>query len=135
MGEWDAATSTEPLPAVEFIVSRIFVHPQFTAANLRNNIAILRLSTPVQLGQVPTITTACLPSTVVTGIRCWVAGEIKLNLSNLNTGLVSTFYCFNYNSFKKKGGAEMIFQTTELIRRFRKKSTFHSSIRTLVRIS
>lgn len=100
MGEWDAATSTEPLAAVEFIVSRIFVHPQFTATNLRNNIAILRLSTSVQLGQVPTITTACLPSTLVTGIRCWVAGKIKLSWSTLNTGLVSTFYCFDNTFFE-----------------------------------
>lgn len=76
MGEWDASVSTEPIAAQEFNVARIFVHPQYTAANLKNDIAILRLATPVQLGQVPTITTACIPSTVVSSIRCWVAGEI-----------------------------------------------------------
>lgn len=75
MGEWDASSSTEPLAAQEFNVARIFIHPQYTATNLRNDIAILRLATPVQLGQVPTITTACIPSTVVSSIRCWVAGE------------------------------------------------------------
>lgn len=57
LGEWDATSASEPIPAQEFQVSRVFVHPQFTASNLRNNIAILRLSSPVQLGQTPSITT------------------------------------------------------------------------------
>lgn len=52
MGEWDAATATEPFAAQEYNVARIFVHPQYTAANLKNNVAILRLSTSVILGQV-----------------------------------------------------------------------------------
>jgi len=76
LGEWDAASSNEPIAAQEFIVSRIFIHPQYVAASLRNDIAILRLTNAVTLGQVPTITTACLPASVVTSqnIRCWVAG-------------------------------------------------------------
>lgn len=82
MGEWDASSSTEPIPAQEFQVVRIFVHPQYTASNLRNDVAILRLQTPVQLGQVPTITTACLPSTVLSNIRCWVAGWGRIDFSN-----------------------------------------------------
>lgn len=52
MGEWDASTNTEPIPAQEFQVARIFIHPQFQATNLRNDVALLRLATPVQLGQV-----------------------------------------------------------------------------------
>jgi secreted trypsin-like serine protease len=52
MGEWDAATATEPFAAQEYQVARIFIHPQYTAANLKNNVAILRLATPVVLGQV-----------------------------------------------------------------------------------
>jgi hypothetical protein len=52
IGEWDAATATEPFGALEYNVARIFVHPQYTAANLRNNVAILRLANPVVLGQV-----------------------------------------------------------------------------------
>lgn len=51
-GEWDAATATEPFGALEYNVARIFVHPQYTASNLRNNVAILRLATSVVLGQV-----------------------------------------------------------------------------------
>ena len=52
MGEWDASSTTEPFPAQESNVARIFVHPGYVATNLRNDIAILRLATPVTLGQV-----------------------------------------------------------------------------------
>lgn len=76
MGEWDASTTTEPIAAQEYFVSRIFTHPSFTATNLKNDVALLRLSTPVTLGTTPTITTACLPNTLVTNIRCWTAGRI-----------------------------------------------------------
>jgi hypothetical protein len=85
LGEWDAATTTEPIAAQEFIVSRIFIHPQFTAANLKNGIAILRLATAVPLGQTPTIGTACLPSNALpVGTKCSVAGEHFLNKSGRN---------------------------------------------------
>lgn len=75
LGEWDASASAEPLAAQEFFVQRIFVHPQYSSANLRNNIALLRLSSAVPLGLVPTITTACLPSNLLGNTRCWVAGK------------------------------------------------------------
>jgi Trypsin len=78
LGEWDSATATEPIPAQEFFVSRIFVHPQFNSANLKNNIALLRLSSFVPLGAVPTISTVCLPSNQLFGMRCWIAGRQKL---------------------------------------------------------
>lgn len=60
MGEWDAFTTNEPIPYQEFTVGRIFVHPQYASSTLANSIAILRLNSNVPLGQVPTITTACL---------------------------------------------------------------------------
>jgi Trypsin len=75
LGEWDAASNSEPISAQEFFVSNIFIHPQFSATNLKNNIAILRLSSSIQLGQVPTISTACLPSgPLPSGSKCWVGG-------------------------------------------------------------
>ncbi|XP_050085810.1 phenoloxidase-activating factor 2-like isoform X2 [Anopheles aquasalis] len=74
LGEWDAASTREPLPTQEFTVTRYFVHPSFSSANLRNDIALLRLSGTVTLGTVPTITTACLPVTSFVGSRCWVSG-------------------------------------------------------------
>ncbi|KFB38434.1 AGAP012591-PA-like protein [Anopheles sinensis] len=74
LGEWDAASTSEPLPVQEFTVSRYFVHPNFNAANLRNDVALLRLSGTVSLGTTPTIATACLPQTSFNGNRCWVSG-------------------------------------------------------------
>lgn len=61
MGEWNAAGDTEPLPAQEFLVLRVVVHPNFNPMNLVNDVAVLRLAAAVPLGQFPTITTACLP--------------------------------------------------------------------------
>lgn len=102
MGEWDASSSTEPIPAQEFQVSRIFIHPQFTVSNLRNDIAILRLATPVPLGQVPTITTACIPSSVVTNVRCWVAGWGRNDFSNNGA----------YQAIEKEVDVPIVDQTT-----------------------
>lgn len=69
MGEWNAAGDTEPLPAQEFVVAKIFIHPNFNPNNLMNDVAVLRLTVPVPLGQLPTITTACLPVTAFVGQR------------------------------------------------------------------
>ncbi|XP_058055698.1 phenoloxidase-activating factor 2-like [Anopheles bellator] len=74
LGEWDAASTTESLPVQDFTVARYFVHPNFTVANLRNDIAVLRLSTVVNLGVTPTIATACLSTASFVGNRCWVSG-------------------------------------------------------------
>lgn len=74
MGDWDASNTNEPIPYQEFNVGRIFVNSAYNPSTLSNSIAILRLSSSVQLGQLPTITTACLSSTQITGLRCWVSG-------------------------------------------------------------
>lgn len=44
MGDWDTATRNEVIPYMEFNVSKIFIHPKYTAINLRNDIAVLRFS-------------------------------------------------------------------------------------------
>lgn len=83
LGEWDASSTTEPIAAQEFPVARIFVNPSFNAANVRNSIAILRLSSAVPLGQTPTITYGCLPSgPIVSGTRCYTAGWGKNDFVN-----------------------------------------------------
>lgn len=74
LGEWNAAGTNEPIPAQDFNVLRITSHPSFNNQNLKNDVAVLRLSTSVQLGLIPTIATACLPSVAFTGSRCWVSG-------------------------------------------------------------
>lgn len=61
LGEWDTRNTNEPLPDREFGVSRIFIHPAFNILNSKNNIAIVRLSSNVNLGEFPTIGTGCLP--------------------------------------------------------------------------
>lgn len=55
LGEWDASSSSELIPSQTIQVARVFVHPQFVNINLRNNVAILRLATAVNLGSTPTI--------------------------------------------------------------------------------
>ncbi|KAL7014334.1 hypothetical protein ACKWTF_015867 [Chironomus riparius] len=74
LGEWDASSLNQVITPQEYQVARIFIHPQFTASNLRNSIAILRLSTPVTLGTTPSITPGCLPTSLVNGVRCFVSG-------------------------------------------------------------
>lgn len=85
LGEWDASNTREPLPAQEQVVSRIFIHPNFNPNNLKNDVAILRLTTPINLGQYPTISTICLPTTTYVGNRCFVSGWGKNDFSNAGT--------------------------------------------------
>ncbi|XP_058821228.1 phenoloxidase-activating factor 2-like [Topomyia yanbarensis] len=82
MGEWDASAASEPIPAQEFNVVKIFIHPSYTSSNLKNDIAMLRLSSAVNLGTTPTITTACLPATSFVGNRCWISGWGKNDFVN-----------------------------------------------------
>ena len=81
LGEWDAANTNEPIQPQQQVVSRIFIHPSYNAGNLKNDVAILRLTTPVSLGQVPTIGTACLSTASYVGSRCFVAGWGKNDFS------------------------------------------------------
>lgn len=81
LGEWDAANTNEPIQPQQQVVAKIFVHPNFNANNLKNDVAILRLTTPVSLGQIPTIGTACLTTSTYVGSRCFVAGWGKNDFS------------------------------------------------------
>lgn len=94
LGEWDISTTSEPLPYLEFDVAQQFIHPKFDVTNMKNGIAVLRLSQTVPIGRLPTIAPACLPGEliflrlvdhliepnfpfsdkVLTGIRCFVSG-------------------------------------------------------------
>uniref|UniRef100_A0A336KPT0 CSON012726 protein n=1 Tax=Culicoides sonorensis TaxID=179676 RepID=A0A336KPT0_CULSO len=103
LGEWDASSTTEPIPAQEFTVSRIFIHPNYVASNLRNNVAILRLATRVNLGQVPTITTACLTTSVISSGRCFVSGWGR-----------NAFVNGQYQSIQKQTDVPIIDQATSI---------------------
>ncbi|XP_037046275.1 phenoloxidase-activating factor 2-like [Bradysia coprophila] len=82
MGDWNSGASSEPIPAQEFIVRRVSLHPNYNPANLKNDVAILRLATPVPLGANPAIATGCLPATSFVGTRCFVSGWGRNDFAN-----------------------------------------------------
>eukprot|EP00095_Tigriopus_kingsejongensis_P005135 maker-scaffold100_size373717-snap-gene-2.45 protein:Tk05135 transcript:maker-scaffold100_size373717-snap-gene-2.45-mRNA-1 annotation:"serine proteinase-like protein 1" len=72
----------ERTKALEFSVKEIIIHPEFSDTRYNNNLAALRLSTKIDLGQ-RGINAACLPPCNEmfdftfqnqTGVRCWIAG-------------------------------------------------------------
>ncbi|GLG97993.1 Phenoloxidase-activating factor 2, partial [Gryllus bimaculatus] len=76
LGEWDVNHDVEFYPYVERDVSAVVVHPEFYAGTLYNDLAVLRLSSPVDLQAHPHISPACLPQAHVdyAGSRCWTTG-------------------------------------------------------------
>ncbi|KAL9895355.1 inactive CLIP domain-containing serine protease A3-like isoform 1-T1 [Glossina fuscipes fuscipes] len=75
VGEWDAASTNEPVPAQDVSVSKVYVHPNFNKNNLQNDVAILKLVNPVSLVTKSTVGTVCLPTIPLKqGQRCYVAG-------------------------------------------------------------
>lgn len=112
LGEWDASVSTEPIAAQEFFVSRIFVHPSYISSSLRNDIALLRLSSPVPLGVTPTISTVCLPSNQISNTRCWVAGKWK-KLSEAKK-LIFLLTGWGRNDFSNNGAYQAIMKEVDI---------------------
>ncbi|CAL4074479.1 unnamed protein product, partial [Meganyctiphanes norvegica] len=62
LGEWDVGSTSEFYKHVEFEVSGIIRHPEFYKGNLQNDIAVLRLSTPVDFDTNPHVSPVCLPT-------------------------------------------------------------------------
>ncbi|XP_048003786.1 phenoloxidase-activating factor 2-like [Leguminivora glycinivorella] len=58
-GEWDTQTAKERLPHQERDVAEIYIHSDFQSKNLKNDMALLRLSQPVELAE--HIGLLCLP--------------------------------------------------------------------------
>lgn len=58
-GEWDTQTKSEIYPHQDRTVSRIEVHETFNGGSLRNDFAILILSSPVDIAE--NIDIVCLP--------------------------------------------------------------------------
>lgn len=76
-GEWDASDPNhEPCRHQERYISELIIHPRFNSGNLQNDVALLRLSQPVDINNAPHINTACLPASgqAFDYQRCWVAG-------------------------------------------------------------
>ena len=76
LGEWDVNHDVEFYPHIERDVVALFVHPEFYAGTLFNDLAILRLDKAVDFNQYPHISPACLPDTTIdfSGQRCWTTG-------------------------------------------------------------
>ncbi|XP_047497186.1 LOW QUALITY PROTEIN: uncharacterized protein LOC125044534 [Penaeus chinensis] len=76
LGEWDVGRDTEFYRHVDIDVLGIYPHPEFYSGNLHNDIAVLKLISPVDLVTNPHISPVCLPDrfTKFTGSQCQAAG-------------------------------------------------------------
>lgn len=59
MGVWDPSSFTNTQNRT---AARIVIHPNFNPTTLFNDIAIIRMDTPIPLATQQIINTACLPS-------------------------------------------------------------------------
>lgn len=75
LGEWDVHRDDEFYPHSERFIDEIIIHPEYYPGNLINDIALMRLSAPVDFTS-PHIMPACLPTPYdnFAGHRCWVTG-------------------------------------------------------------
>ncbi|XP_054718614.1 uncharacterized protein LOC129228011 [Uloborus diversus] len=75
LGDWDVHRDDEFYPYVEKYVVEAVVHPDFYPGNLQNDLALLRLESPVDPTS-PHISPACLPelNERFDNLRCWVTG-------------------------------------------------------------
>lgn len=75
LGEWDVNRRDELYPFIEKDVDTIILHPEFNPDTLYNDLALVRMKTPVD-ARIPHITPACLPNreTLYDDQRCWVSG-------------------------------------------------------------
>ena len=96
LGEWDVHRDDEFYPYVEKEVRDLVVHPEFVSGNLINDIALLRLDSPVD-PSLPHVNPACLPTSdeLFTRQRCWVTGWGK-------------------DSFGQKGSFQAVLREVEL---------------------
>ncbi|XP_047359129.1 uncharacterized protein LOC124952785 isoform X3 [Vespa velutina] len=76
LGEWDVNHDVEFYPYIERDIVSVYVHPEFYAGTLYNDIAILKLDHPIDFDKNPHITPACLPNKRddFNGARCWTTG-------------------------------------------------------------
>ncbi|KAK7068805.1 CLIP domain-containing serine protease [Halocaridina rubra] len=76
LGEYDVNQDTEFFPYFEADVNGVFVNPDFYSGNLINDIAVIRMASPVDFLRNPHISPICLPARGqdFTGQRCWVSG-------------------------------------------------------------
>ncbi|XP_050736791.1 uncharacterized protein LOC127008615 isoform X2 [Eriocheir sinensis] len=76
LGEWDVSGKSEFYPHFDTNVAGLYSHPDFYAGNLQNDVAIIRVQTPVDLVSNPHIGPVCLPDRFASFARqrCFVSG-------------------------------------------------------------
>jgi len=76
VGDWDVNSDVELYQHRDMAVGDIFIHERFFAGSLHNDIALLRLLSPVPWHDMPQVAPVCLPlpQESFTGLRCWVTG-------------------------------------------------------------
>lgn len=76
LGEYDVNQDSEFYPYYESDANGVFINPDFYSGNLINDLAVIRLSRPVDFIRNPHISPICLPARGqdFTGQRCWVSG-------------------------------------------------------------
>lgn len=62
LGEWDVNHDVEFYPYIERDIVSVFVHPDFYAGTLANDLAILKLNHDIDFAKNPHIGAACLPN-------------------------------------------------------------------------
>lgn len=90
IGDFDVSRADEnpQFPHVEVAVQQIIIHPQFDPSKLSNDVALLRLSRPVDRRNSPHIERVCLPDQGQTFSpqRCWVTGWGEESFQGGNVG-------------------------------------------------
>jgi len=76
LGDWDIKADVEPFKNIKIPVKSVKVHPSYNQNILHNDLALLTLDSPVNIGEHPHINSACLPDRSVNfiGQRCWITG-------------------------------------------------------------
>lgn len=88
LGEHDVSSSGERYPHEEYDAARIVLHPRFNNETLENDIALLRLASPVR--RQPHINTVCLPDTpvqeseLIASSSCYITGWGRRTESEYN---------------------------------------------------
>lgn len=84
LGEWDVNHDVEFFPYIERDIVSVYVHPEFYAGTLYNDVAILQLDHDVDFSKNPHISPACLPSKFedFTGHRYILIQCLKFSFAN-----------------------------------------------------